>query len=200
MKWDRVRIGDVCQIIGGTTPDSGNPDYWGGDVVWVTPTDLGKLDSWVIVDSARKLSDAAVAEVGLPLVPAGSVVMSSRAPIGHLAIAGRDLRTNQGCKSFACSERIDPEFLFLTLRHRMNEIRALGSGATFVEVSKSVLEGFDIHIPDVEAQRLIAARLKNQLAAVHSARKSARAQLEEIERLPARLLARAFEFHGDSDD
>lgn len=119
--------------------------------------------------------------------------MSSRAPIGHLAIAGCDLYTNQGCKSFICSSQIDPEFLFLLLRQKMPAIQALGSGATFAEVSKSTLEAFEIAFPGITEQRRIAARLKVQLAAVEEAHKAAKAQIDEIEQLPARLLAQAFE-------
>lgn len=110
--------------------------------------------------------------------------MSSRAPIGHLAIAGNALHTNQGCKSFACGEAIDPWFLYFTLMHRMPEVQAMGSGATFVEVSKSALEGFEVSFPEsLDEQRCIAARLKAQLAEVETARQAAQTQLREIANL-----------------
>lgn len=194
MSWNSAALGDVTTVLGGTAPKSENPAYWNGTHVWVTPTDLGCLDSWTVSDSARRITDEAIASCNLPLVPRGSVVMSSRAPIGHLAIAGCALHTNQGCKSFVCSDAVDPEFLFLTLRFRMPEIQALGSGATFVEVSKSALEAVRISFPDVQVQRHIAVRLKAQLAAVETARKAAQAQLADLEALPARLLAQAFDF------
>src|ERR1035437_1159774 len=125
MNWTRAPLGEIAPVLSGTTPDSGNPAYWAGDHIWVTPTDLGKVNSWIISDSARRISDAGISSCNLPLVPPGSVVMSSRAPIGYLAIAGNALRTNQGCKSFVCSDLIDSEFLFLMLRYRMPEIQAL---------------------------------------------------------------------------
>ncbi|EPR43542.1 restriction modification system DNA specificity domain-containing protein [Desulfococcus multivorans DSM 2059] len=110
--------------------------------------------------------------------------MSSRAPIGHLGIAGCSLHTNQGCKSFVCSSEIDPEFLYYTLKHRMADIQALGSGATFVEVSKSTLEAFEISFPKpIEKQRQIATRLKAQLAEADKARQAAEAQLRETTKL-----------------
>src|SRR5690606_34292514 len=140
--WTTASLGDVTQILSGTTPDSGNAAFWGGAHVWVTPTDLGKLKTMTIADSVRRISDEALRGGALPLIPKRSVVMSSRAPIGHLAIAGCDLYTNQGCKSFVSGEDLDPEFLFCNLYYRMREIQALGSGATFVEVSKSALESF----------------------------------------------------------
>ncbi|MGH8148111.1 MAG: restriction endonuclease subunit S [Rhodanobacteraceae bacterium] len=180
MNWNSAPLGDVTAVLGGTTPKSENPAYWNGAHVWVTPTDLCKLDTWEINASERRITDAGVASCNLPLVPTRAVVMSSRAPIGHLAIAGCDLHTNQGCKSFVCSDALDPEFLFLTLRFRMREIQSLGSGATFVEVSKSALEAFGISFPTLAGQRRIAARVKAQLAAVEQARQAAQAQLAEL--------------------
>lgn len=110
--------------------------------------------------------------------------MSSRAPIGHLALAECDLHTNQGCKSFVCSGDLDAEFLYFTLKHRMADIQALGSGATFIEVSKSALEAFEISFPEtIDEQRQIAAHLKAQLAEVETARQAAQVQLREVTKL-----------------
>jgi type I restriction enzyme S subunit len=193
MRWITAPLGEITTVLSGTTPDSSNPRYWNGHHVWVTPTDLGSLRGHVIDTSARKISDEGMTSCGLPLVPRGAVVMSSRAPIGHLAIAGCDLYTNQGCKSFVCGNQLEPWFLFFMLKHRMPDIQALGSGATFVEVSKSALEKFEVRYPaSIDAQRRIATRLKTQLAEVETARQAAQAQLHEIEALPARLLAQAF--------
>lgn len=182
----------VVQILSGTTPDSGNQALWGGAHVWVTPTDLGKLNGMIVSGSARSISDKALKERSLSLVPKNAVVMSSRAPIGHLAIAGCDLYTNQGCKSFVCSEELDSEFLFFMLRHRMRDIQSLGSGATFVEVSKSALEDFEISFPAIEEQRQIAVRLKAQLDEVETARQAARVQVRDAELLRQRLLRQTF--------
>ena len=193
MSWTRAPLGEVTRVLGGTTPDSGNPDLWGGVHVWVTPTDLGKLNTIFINESARRVSDKALQGRSLPLVPVGAVVMSSRAPIGHLAIAGCDLYTNQGCKSFVCGEQLDAQFLFFMLRHRMPDIQALGSGATFVEVSKSALEAFEISFPGLAEQRQIAARLKAQLAEVETARQAAQAQVRDAALLRQRLLRQAFD-------
>ena len=119
--------------------------------------------------------------------------MSSRAPIGHLAIAGCDLHTNQGCKSFVCTNELDGEFLYFTLKYRMPDIQALGSGATFVEVSKSALEAFDISYPEsIKEQRQIAARLKAQLAEVEIARQAAQVQLNDSRLLRSRMLKEFF--------
>lgn len=151
-----------------------------------------------ISESARRISDKALQERSLPLIPKSAVVMSSRAPIGHLAIAGCDLYTNQGCKSFVCGEYLDSEFLFFTLRHRMGDIQALGSGSTFMEVSKSALESFEIFFPRIEEQRQIAARLKAQLAEVDTARQAAQAQVRDAALLRQRLLRQTFDALHDT--
>lgn len=120
--------------------------------------------------------------------------MSSRAPIGHLAIAGCDLHTNQGCKSFACGEAVDPWFLYFTLMYRMPEVRALGSGATFVEVSKSALEAFEISFPEsVDEQRRIANSLKVQIAEVETARQAAQVQYQDADVVRAAIYREAFQ-------
>ncbi|AOY59571.1 restriction endonuclease subunit S [Desulfococcus multivorans] len=184
MSWITSPLGKITTVLSGTTPESSNPAYWSGNLVWVTPTDLGKLNEPVITTSSRLITAMGRASCNLPLVPQGAVVMSSRAPIGHLGIAGCSLHTNQGCKSFVCSSEIDPEFLYYTLKHRMADIQALGSGATFVEVSKSTLEAFEISFPKpIEKQRQIATRLKAQLAEADKARQAAEAQLRETTKL-----------------
>ncbi len=119
--------------------------------------------------------------------------MSSRAPIGHLAIAGCDLRTNQGCKSFVCSSSLETDFLYFMLKHRMPEIQAMGSGATFVEVSKSALEAFEISFPEsTDEQSKIAARLKAQLAEVETARLAIVDQLRDAAVLKSKALKSIF--------
>jgi type I restriction enzyme S subunit len=178
------KLGEVATILSGTTPKSDVPEYWNGSNVWVTPTDLGRLNTDTITDTERKISDAGLASCNLTMVPRNAVVMSSRAPIGHLAIAGCDLYTNQGCKSFVCGEEFDSEFLFFLLKHHVTEFQSLGSGATFKEVSKGVLESYEITFPhSTEKQRQIATRLKVQLAEVDNARQAAETQLLEIEKL-----------------
>jgi type I restriction enzyme S subunit len=193
MSWVTKKLGEATTVLSGTTPKSGVPKFWGSNNVWITPTDLGKLNGDVVADSVRKISDDGVCSCNLPVIPKGAIVMSSRAPIGHLAVAGCDLYTNQGCKSFVCSRGLDPEFLFYTLKYKMPEIRALGSGATFTEVSKTILENFEISYPvEIEDQRRMASRLKAQLAEVEKARKAAEVQLADAKLLQSRMLDSIF--------
>ena len=190
--WRWVKLGQISKVVGGSTPDTGETTYWGSDIAWVTPTDLGQLSSIFIHDTSRRITLAGLMNCGTELVPAGTVVMSSRAPIGHLAIAELELCTNQGCKSFVPSSEVDSLFLYWSLKNAVPDIQALGSGATFAEVSKSKLQEFEIPLPPLPEQQRIAALLKDQIAAVDKARKAAEAQLETINALPISLLRRAF--------
>ncbi len=184
MKWASAKIGEITQVVSGTTPSSEKKEYWNGTHVWITPTDLGRLDGIYIDKSERLITDQAIKSSNLPLVPKGSVVMSSRAPIGHLGLAKVDLFTNQGCKSFVCSKAIDSEYLFYHLKYRIKEIQELGSGSIFAEVSKSILESFEIHFPqDIKHQKQISTQIKSQLAEVEKARKAVKLQLCEVESL-----------------
>ena len=182
--WRWSALADVSRIVGGSTPSSSVQEYWNGDILWVTPTDLSAIVGRTIDDSARKITQEGFASAGLERLPAGSVVMSSRAPIGYLAIAGRPLTTNQGCKSFVPSESlIIPDFLYLALSFQMPAIVAAGAGTTFAEVSKSKLESIEIALPAIPEQRRIVAALNERLSALFRAREVAAMQEEEIELL-----------------
>lgn len=190
--WRWVKLGEVCKVVGGSTPDTGNPNYWDGDIVWVTPTDLGKLSAIRITTTTRRITPAGLLSCGTEMLPVGTVVMSSRAPIGHLAIADVPLCTNQGCKSFVPNLDVDPNFLYWSLKQAVPDIQALGSGATFTEVSKSTLLQFAISIPSLAEQLRIAAILKDQMAAVDMARAAAQARLKAVKALPAAFLRQVF--------
>jgi len=168
-----VSLGDCCRVVNGTTPRAGVPSHWVGDIVWVTPTDLGKLGGVYIGRSARMISQNALDSHNLTLCPAGSVVLSSRAPIGHLGIASVPLCTNQGCKTLVPLEGVKSEYLFYSLLRVIPELRAMGSGATFAEISKSQVEGFKIPLPTLAEQDQIAAALARALAVVDAARRAA---------------------------
>lgn len=177
-------LGNLVDVISGSTPNSEVKAFWGGHHIWITPTDLGKLQDIYINSSERKLTDDGLKSAKLALVPENSVVMSSRAPIGHLGITATDIYTNQGCKSFICGSSLDTLFLFYYLKYRLKDIQSLGSGSTFAEVSKSMLEEFEIKFPaSIIDQRNIAANLKTQLAEVEKARAALETILIEVSNL-----------------
>lgn len=130
-----ARLGDVCTVVSGSTPKSNVPDYWDGDVVWITPAELTD-SSFVINDSVRHITQKAVKATNLKPFPAGTVILSSRAPIGKTAIAGCEMYCNQGFKNLICSSCIDNRYLYFFLSCKTKYLNSLGRGATFKEVSK----------------------------------------------------------------
>jgi type I restriction enzyme S subunit len=192
--WRWAKLGEVTRVVAGTTPKSGVDEYWnGGDIVWITPTDLGGNEDNFIITSARCITKAGFDSCGLEIVPPGAVVLSSRAPIGHLGIAKVPLCTNQGCKSFVPFNQVDSLFLFFALKVAVPTLQRLGSGATFAEVSKTQLENFKIHLPSLAEQQRIAAWLNERMTAVAQARRSAEEQLQAARALPLAYFRKVFE-------
>jgi type I restriction enzyme S subunit len=157
--WTLIPLGDCCQIISGSTPKRNKPEYWGGDIPWVTPKDLSKLKTPVLEDAPEKITEAGYKSCSTTLLPQGSILFSSRAPIGHVAIAGRPMCTNQGFKSLVPNEFVHSPYLYWCMRQYASDVEALGSGTTFKEVSKGIVERFKIPLPPLEEQRRIAAIL-----------------------------------------
>lgn len=153
-----ARLGDICTIVSGTTPKSSCPEYWDGNINWVTPAELND-DSDIIYESQRKITEKAVQESSLKPFPAGTVLLSSRAPIGKVAIAGVEMYCNQGFKNLICSDKIFNRYLYHFLKNSTEYLNSLGRGATFKEISKSIVENIEIPLPPLDAQRRIAALL-----------------------------------------
>lgn len=191
--WIEARLGEVARVVGGSTPSTSDPSNFGGDVVWVTPFDLGRLQSPLIQGSARTITSASRVAAGIELLPPGTVVMSSRAPIGYLGVAGTSLATNQGCKSFVPGPQIDTWFLYYTLRSQVETIRSMGAGATFPEVSKADLEEFVVRFPSLAKQRRIAAELSTELKFVRGLGATLAHRRAELRSLRARCLANRIE-------
>ncbi|MBR8829669.1 MAG: Type-1 restriction enzyme EcoKI specificity protein [Chroococcopsis gigantea SAG 12.99] len=191
--WRWVKLGDVCDIVNGTTPKSEIQEYWNGDIIWITPTDLGKLEHKHIFTSLRKITQQGYQSCRLELVPINTVVLSTRAPIGHLGIAKQSLCTNQGCKSFIANSSLHYEYLYLVLKNSVRAFQDLGSGTTFKEISKGQLEAFKILLPPLSEQKRIAAILNEQLEAVEKATKASEEQLKTANILSATYLRQVFE-------
>ena len=151
----QVRLGDVCTVVGGSTPKSNIPEYWNGDIKWITPAELAS-DSYFIYDTERHITDIAVKKTNLNLLPVGTVLLSCRAPIGKTAIVGSEMYCNQGFKNLVCSDNICNKYLYFFLKSKKNYLDALGRGATFKEISKSIVEDVKIPLPTMEEQHKIA--------------------------------------------
>jgi type I restriction enzyme S subunit len=157
--WTTVAIKDVARVVGGATPKSGTAEYWDGDIPWTTPKDLSNLDGKYLADTPRKITDAGLRNCSAELLPAQSVLFSSRAPIGHVAINTVPMATNQGFKSFIPGPLLDASFLFWWLKCHRAQLEMLGNGATFKEVSKAIVERIEIPLPPLAEQKLIATIL-----------------------------------------
>jgi type I restriction enzyme S subunit len=158
--WTRVAIGDVCQIVSGATPKTSVAEYWEGGVLWATPKDLSDLGGAKFVSStARSISDGGLRSCAATVLPPGSVLLSSRAPIGLVAINTVPMATNQGFKSLIPSEEVDASYLYWWLRTNRRSLEARGRGATFKEISRTVTAEVELPLPPLEEQKRIAAIL-----------------------------------------
>ncbi|HTC69098.1 MAG TPA: restriction endonuclease subunit S, partial [Acidothermaceae bacterium] len=133
--WVRALAREVCEVVGGATPDTKNPAFWGGELPWITPADLSDHRDTYIATGKRNLTVAGAASCSAQTMPAGTVLFSSRAPIGHVAIAAVPVCTNQGFKSLVPPEGVLAKYLYWQLRWATPQIREMGSGTTFTEVS-----------------------------------------------------------------
>lgn len=147
MAWPLVKLKDCCTVVGGATPKRNVPEYWGHDVPWVTPKDISKLNQPVLDDAPEYISRAGFDNSATFMLPKNSILLTSRAPIGNVAIAGRSMCTNQGFKSLVPSDLVDSSYLYYCIRKMSKRLQALGNGATFKEVSKKVVEEFEIPLP-----------------------------------------------------
>ena len=155
----KVKLGEVCEIVTGSTPKSTNPDYWNGEYKWITPAEISD-DDFIIVDTQRKISKLGIEKTGLKSFPIGTVLLSSRAPIGKVAIAGCEMYCNQGFKNFICSNEINNEYLYYFLKSRKNFLNNIGRGATFKEISKSIISNIEFILPSYDVQCTQTQNLK----------------------------------------
>lgn len=161
-KWKWVQLSSVGKIVGGGTPKTAVDEYWtDGTVAWITPADLGKNNSKFIARGAKFITKKGLTSSSARLMPKGSIVYSSRAPIGHIAIADNELCTNQGCKSLVPTETmITSDWAYYVMIARTPDIQSRASGTTFKEISgKGVGETY-IPLPSLSEQRRIVAKIE----------------------------------------
>ena len=186
-----AKLGEVCTIVSGSTPKTSVTSYWDGNIKWITPAELNE-DTFYIMDSVRHITEEGKEKTGLSYLPTGTVILSSRAPIGKTAIAGCEMCCNQGFKNLICSDVIYNEYLYFFLKSKTDYLNSLGRGATFKEISKSIVESIEIPLPEVNQQKEIAEKFK-KLEQLISLRKQQLAKLDEL------VKARFVEMFGDPD-
>lgn len=144
-------ISEITQIVLGSTPNSKEPSYWDGDIRWITPAEMTD-QSYYIFDTVRHITDEGRKAANLTVLPEGTVLFSTRAPIGKVAIVGKKMCCNQGFKNFICSEKLNNVFLYYTLKLKKDYLCSLGTGTTFKELSKRTVESLKIAVPPIELQ------------------------------------------------
>ena len=165
--WVWVRLGEIGQIVGGGTPKTTHSEYWdNGDIPWITPADMRNLTSKYIERGARNITKAGLNSSSSQLLPKNSILFSSRAPIGYVAIAQNEMATNQGFKSVAPFKTEMSEYLYFVLLALKPEIEKLGTGTTFKEVSGTTVGNVVIPLPPLTEQQQIVAKLEALLAEI----------------------------------
>lgn len=173
----------MCDVINGGTPKSKIKEYWKGHVLWVTPKDLGMLKYRYIKDTPRKITDLGLQKSSAKLFPANSVILSTRAPIGHLAINLKEMSTNQGCRGIVPNANINTEYLYYFLSNSIKLLNHLGTGATFKELSTNSLKSVLIPIPSLTKQKRIVKILDKAFAAIDKAKENAEKNLQNSKEL-----------------
>jgi type I restriction enzyme S subunit len=167
--WQAAPLGEVCRVVSGSTPKTGEPAYWGAEVKWITPNDLSRDRSQVVDTGERSLTTAGYDSCSAQLFPAGSVIVSSRAPIGYVAIAGDEMCTNQGCKTAVPPEYIDSRYLYWFLVNAKPDLEARASGTTFKEISGKRFAETAFWWPELSEQRRIVEVLEDHLSRLDAA-------------------------------
>ncbi len=187
--WQVRRISSLARILNGATPSSANPSYWGGEVPWLTPTDLGNLEGHRLHQSARKLTKTGYESCGASLAPEGSIALSTRAPIGHLGILGAPCCSNQGCRILVPNDSIESDFFYYALATFREELKALGQGSTFTELSREHLAAFRIAVPPLAEQTAITRYVDCVAADTAAAKNRAERQIALLGEYRIRLIA-----------
>ena len=159
--WAWCRLGDIGEIIGGGTPSTSIEEYWNGEISWITPADLSNYSDKYIAQGKRNITQLGLDNSSAKLIPKGSILFSTRAPIGYVVIADRPLSTNQGFKSLSLSINMSEEFVYYFLLAEKERIKLLASGTTFQELSASAFGKILIPLPPLQEQHRIVEKIES---------------------------------------
>lgn len=189
-KWEYKKLGEVCTVVSGSTPKTQVEEFWNGSHYWITPAELD--GSTYVSKSERLITDAAIEKTNLTLLPVGTVLLSSRAPIGKVAITTVPMYCNQGFKNLICSDTIYNKYLYWFLKVNTEYLNSLGRGATFKEISKTIVENIKIPLYSLADQQRIVAELDclNEMIALKQE------QLKEFDKLAQSIF---YDMFGDGN-
>jgi type I restriction enzyme, S subunit len=181
--WEVKTLGDVCEVVNGGTPKTGVDEYWGNEHLWITPAEMGKRLSPYVDETERKITSQGLKNSSARLLPHNSVILSSRAPIGHLVINRKPMATNQGCKGFVPNVELGYKYLFYFLMANVDLLNELGTGATFKELSGGKLKEVKIPLAPVSEQQRIVTILDQAFKGIAKARANAEQNLQNARAL-----------------
>ena len=185
--WVETSLGEIAEVVGGGTPSTTIGEYWDGDIVWLTPTEITSQDGTVVSDSIRKITDLGFKNSGAQMLPRDSVILTSRASVGFVALSGKELCTNQGFQSLIPKPSVLSKFLMFWIQQNRPEFESRSAGSTFKEISKSNVKSIKLQLPPLPEQKRIVdlissvdsyiEALQHQLG---SAKRSRNAVLHEL--------------------
>lgn len=160
--WKEYKIKEIAEVIGGGTPKTDNPNFWNGYIPWITPRDLTGYSKMYISKGERMISNEGLKGSSARLLPKGTVLLTSRAPIGYVAIAENEICTNQGFKSLVINKELtNSKFIYYWIKNNVEYLQSIGTGTTFAEISGNVIKEIDIKLPPLPEQKAIASVLSS---------------------------------------
>ena len=195
--WEIKTIAESTQIVAGGTPKTDIKEFWDGNIAWITPADLGKLTTREVDITKRTITNVGLQKSSAKLFPAYSVVLSSRAPIGHLAINTIPMATNQGCRGIVPNKNLDNTYLYYFIKNNIKLLNELGTGTTFKELSTKALGSVKIPIPPLEEQKQIVAILDQAFEAIDQAKANIEKNIANAKELFQSKLNAIFSQKGD---
>jgi type I restriction enzyme S subunit len=190
--WKWLKLNEFARLESGHTPSRLRPDWWGGEISWLSLTEIRALDGQWVESTQLRTNEQGIANSAARILPRGTVCLSRTASVGFVAIMARPMATSQDFANWVCGDDVDSEYLMYALICSRGKLREMATGATHKTIYMPTLETFHLCAPGIDKQRQIAASLKAQLGEVEAAKQAAVAQLREIEALPATVLANAF--------
>lgn len=189
--WEVKALKRTFITLNGSTPKSGEPGYWDGDIRWATPDDLGSLEGDTLRATRRMITKEGYESCGTSLAPEGSLVLSTRAPIGHLAIAGVPLCTNQGCRCLVFRKEVEKRFYYYQMLAAKQELESWGQGSTFKELSRDKLTAVYLASSSLDEQHAIAAFLDRETERIDTLITKKERQIELLQEKRAALISHA---------
>jgi type I restriction enzyme, S subunit len=199
-QWPVKSLGELCTVVNGGTPKSKVSEYWGGEVNWITPAEMGKMTTPYIGTTNRKITELGLQKSSAKLFPPHSVILSTRAPIGHLAINTSSMSTNQGCKTLIPNDELNHKYLYYFLYFNKELLDSLGSGTTFKELSGKNLKSVKIPVPPLKEQQRIVSILDEAFQNIENRSSQVEHKLHNGKNMFQSVMANIFSQKGEGWD